>query len=157
MKTYKIALKTGFGKWEYSRGVGGEGDFLTLIYFFTYFLYNPPPPPTILLYIHLAPLSTIKPAGSPPCPPVHEGGALKYQFRASATCRTRHACHFVVGGQKMTILDYVMQFKPILDHLRPFCMGTLSRMMDKFKILASKTLYQFVHMCSQKLIKCTCP
>ena len=36
----------------------------------------------------------------------------------------------------MTILDHFIQFKPILDYFRPYWVGTLSKIMGNFKILA---------------------
>ena len=38
----------------------------------------------------------------------------------------------------MTILDYLIQYKLILDHIRPFWMGTLWKMTGNFKILAKR-------------------
>ena len=46
----------------------------------------------------------------------------------------------IFGGQKMTNLDHFIQFEPILDHFRPFWMGTLSKVMVNFKIPLAKAL-----------------
>ena len=36
----------------------------------------------------------------------------------------------------MTILDHFIQFQTVSDHLRSFWMGTLSKIIGNFKILA---------------------
>ena len=41
---------------------------------------------------------------------------------------------------KMTIMDHFIQFKPILDHFRPFQMGTLEKMTGNYKTLAKALL-----------------
>ena len=45
----------------------------------------------------------------------------------------------------MTKLNHYVQFKTIFDHFRSFRMGTLSKMMGNFKIVAKALLSPVLH------------